>query len=139
MTDRPKGDDRLSGIDMRLWSLVQHVLHTWNTLVIFNKMGFVVPKAMGGPTRGCIQFFVPVDSEHCETILDFLRKQLADCQTSDWEWLGDTMPGTDVLVAAHPFSGLHPLVTVEHSKEIADTFVQNMLSRMRRTGKETSA
>lgn len=138
MTNRPKGDDRLCGLDMRLWSLVQHVLHTWNTLVIFNKMGFVVPKEMGGPTRGCIQFFVAVDSEHCEVILEFLRKQLADLQTKDWEFQGDIMPGTDVVVDAHSFSGLQPFVTVEHSKEITDTFVRDMLTRMRREGKETN-
>jgi hypothetical protein len=138
MTDRPRGDDHISGLDMRLWSLVQHVLHTWNTLVIFNKMGYVVPVEMGGPMRGWVNFLVPVDSKHKDDIIAFLERELADLQTKDWVLKGTTMPGTDVLVSTNPFSGLQPYVTVEHSKEITNTFVRDMLSRMRREGKETS-
>ena len=91
------GDSMLCSNDMRLWGLVQHVIVTWSTLVIFKNRSFDVRDG----SRGLVVFFVPVGTFRDE-ITAFLETEL-DHFKSDGFPARDghpAIPGTDVEVVA---------------------------------------
>jgi len=136
---QPAGDNHLSSRDLRLWSLAQHVLFHWHTLVVFTTESFVVPESMGGPRRGYIDFFVPVDSRHCLAIVEFLEEELEDLRTEDWDYKGTLMPGTEVRIKVMPFSGLRSYATRAEIEKIANEFMASFLGREKREKQEDEA
>ena len=129
---QPAGDAHLNSLDMRLWGLVQHVLFHWRTQVIFKQQSYIVPVSMGGPRRGYIDFFVPVDSPHCLEIVQFLEQELEDLRTEDHEMFDTLMPGTEVRIKVLPFSGVTPYMTQAQSKKLVNDFMQSFLARLQR-------
>ena len=133
---QPAGDAHLSSRDMQLWGIVQHVLLKWGTQVIFKQQTYIVPVNMGGPRRGYVDFFVPVDSPHCLEIVEFLEEELEDLRTEDHDFRGTLMPGTEVRIKVMPFSGLTGYTTRAQMKKVVDQFAQNFLARLEREKKQ---
>ena len=129
----PDGDKLISGHECRLWSLVRHVLHEWGTLVAFRAQSYDFP----GRLRGYVTFFVPLDSPARDEIVAFLERELGELKADDWEWLGETYPGTDISVDVVHFSGIDPYVTVEEGRRIVEAAVEECLARLERARKAT--
>ena len=122
------GDDHLSSYDIGLWQLVQHVLQTWGTFVIFTNQHIHVPNQ----TRGWINFFVPIDSPHRDEIVVFLETELESYKRDGVELPDVTIPGTDIHVTVLPFSGIDPYMTAAQSKKIVEEFMTTFLAKHKR-------
>lgn len=133
---RPEGDSLLSAHDMRLWGLVQHVLVTWATLVIFKDERYSVPEGR----RGLIEFFVPQDATFRDEIVAFLRRETdglrRDGCPADPARGFPALPGTDVRVLVTHFSGVMPHITIaEHERMIAQ-LTSLLVQRLKRDEKD---
>lgn len=124
-----RGDDCLSSVDHQLWSIVNHVLLHWHTLVIFKWQMYNVPKL----ENGFIQFFVPYDAEKRDEIIAFLEHELEPLKleaAADW-------PGRDIEIYAsiEIFNGLEPYMERDKSEAIARRFAEDFLRRIKREDK----
>ena len=128
-----KGDDYLSSMDLKMWSLVQEILFKWNTLVIFKKEMYNVPNQ----TKGFISFFVPEDCVFCYEIVSFLEKELEDEIQEETVLTDVTIPGVDVEISTvvHTFSGVPGHVDREIIEQMAKEFTKRLKMEIKKSKK----
>ena len=122
------GDARISGYEMRLWSLHQQVLFKWGVFTMFTFSSYNVPQKI----RGFVKWLVPLDTPHRDDIVSYVEQELADLQTEDHEMFDMVVPGTDVHVEVLIFSGIQPYVEQAELQQWAKQFVEDLLARFRR-------
>ncbi len=126
----------LSAHDMHVWGLVQHVLVTWSTLVIFKSECFDVRTG----ARGHVTFFVPDDATYRDEIVSFLRRELEsfrrDGFPADVERDSPAIPGTDVGVEVVHFSGVMPHLTMEENERMVQQIRSLLVQRMKHDEKK---
>jgi len=126
------GDNYLSSHDRKLWNLVQHVLLKWHTLVIYK---WKMWNATIGQ-RGILQFFVPKDCTHRYEIVDFLKYELEKEETEDVKFKDQLIPGVDVEVNVHTFSGLSGYVERDVMEEMSREFLAHMKTELMKMNKK---
>lgn len=94
------GNNLLSGIDVRLWSLQQEVIYRWHTYCIFTYRHINVPKRQASH----ILFYVPRNATFCYEIAEYLNKELESVRCKPIEDECGYWPGTkvDVTVVTFP-------------------------------------
>lgn len=129
-----KGDDYLSGVDLKLWGIVHYILVTWNTLVIFKHKQYSVPAQM----PGLIEFFVPSDSVDKDKIREFLEVELASLKQEPYELLDLNYkhPGVNVYVRVHEFTGVEPYLPDEVVRRISEKAVSRLKEELDRMMKK---
>lgn len=138
------GDSHLSGVDMRLWSLVADVLHRWQTLVIFKHVSLDVRDGR----RELVSFFVPGDATFRDEITAYLEQELASMRRADMPAdregtqpgdIGHGFPGTDVVIDIQPFSGVVPYITEAEGKRLVQEALSTFMQRLKRDEKSRPA
>lgn len=127
MESRFSGESNLSGLDVKLWKIVQHVLMTWSTLVIFKYWSRDVRTG----ERGLIEFFVPGDATHRYEIEEFLKTELADEASEDYAASKNIPehPGTEVKIhlIIESFRGLEPYIAEAESRKWATEYTKQLM------------
>ncbi len=119
------GDDHLSVMDRKLWSLVYACIARFQCAVMFSHQLPSVPSKVNSR----IEFFVPSDHPAASEVVAFLQHELANearPATKDrtgWFW------GTDVFV--REFSGLTPY----RDRAESEAFAREVFEDVFRTGK----
>lgn len=123
-----RGNENLSGQDMRLWGIVFSVMMHWQTQVIFRHMRMHV----GERKNEYITFFVPKDApffyEICKFIEGHLQEMRRDGTTSEIGYL----PGTvaEVVAGIYSFKGVNPVLPAEVSMKLMKSSLQRFMQEL---------
>lgn len=125
------GDALLSAHDMSLWRLIQHVLLTWNTLVVVKSEHYNVPQQR----NGYVTFFVPRDATFCGEIVAFLEREGKQFASDGFEARPERgiprIPPVHVRVEITTFSGLLPYVEQEKADAMVREFTTVAMQRLK--------
>lgn len=112
------GNDRLCGLELRLWGLQQTILLRWGVFTIFkwDRLDVRVP------LDGLIQWFVPDPCTYQREIVMFLEHELESEQRSKTK----EYPGCDVQVDIMLFKGIEPYL----ERKVIEKIAEDMLHRL---------
>jgi hypothetical protein len=132
-----KGDDFLSSFELQMWSLIQHVLIKWHTLVLFQWTRYSVPDK----SPSYIRFFVPKSATYCFEICRFLEHELEKERKPKTVLSDVTIPETFVQIfPTEMFEGIPPYTEQREHEEIIKEYTKMLYSRIEdiKKGKEYS-
>lgn len=124
------GDDFLSGLERKLWSL-HHRLCIERQCYTFFKWQSCDARI---GQRGLLQWFVPRDHPECYEIVVWLEHELEKERIEDWEAGHVTIPGTDVNILVLEFSGVDAYLD-RHTTEVLTIQIVEKLKRDLTKGK----
>lgn len=125
------GDSFISSQELRIWSLVQHVVVTWGTLVVFRHDRYsVVPQR-----DGLLTFFVPRDATFKDEIVAYLEREAKQFESPEYPEQPDKgfsrIPPTRTFVQAVTYSGLIPYMDSAESEAFAREFTSVAMQRIK--------
>lgn len=121
-----KGNDYLSGVDQRMWSLVYYILICFKCPIMFKVSGPDVPRKL----NQIIQLFVPQDHEKCDEIINYLKQEM-DFEERDSE---DTKVGWlwGVSVYIHKFNGIETYLDQETCKRLSEYALRYLTDKFKK-------
>lgn len=125
------GDSFISSSELRIWSLIQHVLLTWGTLVVFrNDRYSVVPQK-----DGLVTFFVPRDATFRDEIVAYIEREAKQFESQEFPARPEEgfprIPPTRTHVQAVTYSGLLPYMDSAESEKFAREFASVAMQRLK--------